>query len=182
MSDDFRDGIVNLNTRQFSRVVELLIKVIYNQVDSDCLSYDLVGDGHRVEVKSSRVLKSNKLALTTETLYDLIINNSNKNRLISQKDIDRYDFDCNIQQIKIDCFDILYYVLFFYDVIEVFTIPKDKIISDRNIKYSEKQHRGNLGEGQFHINNATYMYHKEKYYEGFFTYETLKERLLDQKK
>ena len=29
MSDDFRDGIINLNTRQFGRVVELLVKAIH---------------------------------------------------------------------------------------------------------------------------------------------------------
>lgn len=133
MSDDFKDGIINLNTRQFGRVVELLIKVIYQQSDSNCLSYDLVEGNYRVEVKASRVLKSNKLKISTETLYDLIINNSNRNRLIAQSDVEIYDFDCNIQQIKITCFDFLYYALFFSDVIEIFKIDNAQISKDKSI-------------------------------------------------
>ena len=177
MSDDFRDGIINLNTRQFGRVVELLIKVIYQQSDSNCLSYDLVEGDDRVEVKASRVLKSNKLELSEETLYDLIINNSNRNRLISQSDARNYNFDCNIQQIKITCFDFLYYALFFSDIIEIFKIENSQITKDKSIQYSNKQHRGNEGEGQFHINNNTYNHHKENYFEVVFTYEEIKNLL-----
>ena len=32
-----------------------------------------------------------------------------------------------------------------------------------NIQYSDKQHRGNTGEGQFHLKNSNIQYHINKY-------------------
>lgn len=89
-------------------------------------------------------------------------------------DVSNYDFDCNIQQVKITCFDCLYYVLFFFDLIAVFKILPDQIINDTNIAYSDKQHRGNAGEGQFHINDKTYDHHKNNYFERSFSYQEMK--------
>lgn len=40
--------------------------------------------------------------------------------------------------------------------------------------YSDKQHRGNVGEGQFHINNKNISEH-EKYLDKKVTYEELYE-------
>ena len=41
--------------------------------------------------------------------------------------------------------------------------------------YSDKQHRGNKGEGQFHINNDNIKYHRENNLERKLTYEELYE-------
>lgn len=179
MSDEFRDGIFNLNTRQFGRVVELIVAFIYKYRDSDDTAFDLIDNGHRIEVKGSRVLKDNKIDLTISELYYLITQNSNRNRLIEQIDATNVEFDCNIQQIKIDCFDYLYYCLFFSDTIEIFKIASKSIPTDKNIGFSDKQHRGNVGEGQFHITQANYAYHKSKYFNSSLTYEELKMRLLE---
>ena len=75
----------------------------------------------------------------------------------------------------------MYYVLFFSDIIEFFMINSDKIIEDKAIGYSDKQHRGNEGEGQFHINEKNYLHHKEHYFIQQMNYEELKERLLKAK-
>ena len=32
-----------------------------------------------------------------ENLYELIINNSNKNRLLKEEDVSNYNFDCKLQ-------------------------------------------------------------------------------------
>ena len=57
MSDDFRDGIINLYTRQFGTVVEILIKFLYSYQDSLDLSFDLIDCKNKIEVKGSRVFK-----------------------------------------------------------------------------------------------------------------------------
>ena len=181
MNDDLMDGIMALNTRQFGTVIELMVKIIYKMKDSDDLSFDLSYQGDKIEVKGSRVYKKNKLELNETNLYDVIISNNNKKRLIKQKEIDRMIFDCNIQQIKNQYFDYLYYVLFFSDIIEFFRITPDKIIKDQAIGYSDKQHRGNKGEGQFHINQKNYAHHKKNYFIGQMDYEELKEKLLKAK-
>ncbi len=180
MPDDLRDGIIGLNTRQFGRVIELIIGFIYRQRDSKELSFDLKDGETKIEVKGSRVLKSNKLSLTKDNLYELIVSNSNRNRLLRQADCTRYAFDCNIQQIKIAYFDTLYYVLVFYDVLEIFRIEASSIRKDPDLNYSDKQHSGNVGEGQFHINNRNYDHHKSKYFIKSLSYETLKNKLLRQ--
>lgn len=48
----------------------------------------------------------------------------------------------------------------------------------RNINYSNKQHFGNTGEGQFHLNNATYDYHLKNFFEASLTYNHLLKLLL----
>ena len=181
MGNDLMDGIMALNTRQFGTVIELMIKIIYQMKDSNDLSFDLSYQGCKIEVKGSRVYKKNKLKLNEANLYDVIVSNNNKNRLIKQKDAKKIIFDCNIQQIKTQYFDYLYYVLFFSDIIEFFMINSDKIIEDKAIGYSNKQHRGNEGEGQFHINEKNYLHHKEHYFIQQMNYKELKGRLLKAK-
>ena len=41
--------------------------------------------------------------------------------------------------------------------------------------YSNKQHRGNEGEGQFHLNQDNLTFHREKYLQKTMTYEELYE-------
>ena len=127
----------------------------------------------RLKIKASKVLRQQKLDMNIDNFYNIIINNSNRDRLLSQKEIMGNEFDCNIQQVKTKLFDYLIYLLFFKDVIEIFQISKRSILRDKNIMYSDKQHRGNVGEGQFHINNRTYKHHKNKYFIDAITYEDL---------
>ena len=180
MDDHFRDGIINLHTRQFGKVVELIVQLLRDYQDSNQLDFDLFdpNTSKNIEVKSSRVFKENKLKLDLENLYDLIIHNSNRNRLLKQNQAIDVKFDCNIQQIKTELFDSMYYLLFFYDIIEIFKIDSSQIKADKNLNYSDKQHRGNKGEGQFHINQNHYQYHKNNYFLQSVTYEKIKELLL----
>jgi hypothetical protein len=57
------------------------------------------------------------------------------------------------------------------DGVEIFRIDADSISAD--IYYSDKQHAGNEGEGQFHLNNQTYAFHKENYFIETLTYNNL---------
>lgn len=186
MSDSFRDGIMSLHTRQFGKVAELFIKLLRGYKGGKTLAHDLYdhGSDESIEVKSARVYREQKLALTLPNLYRTLIKNTNEHRLLKQSQTSdaTIKFDCNIQQIKTDCFDRMYYLLFFYDVIELFEISSEQITSDANLNYSDKQHRGNIGEGQFHVTQNNYAYHKSKYFVQTLTYDKIKELLLKQRK
>lgn len=180
MSNEFKQGLLRLHTRQFGSVVETVVKLLADYQSSGQLDFDLIDaeSGKRIEVKSSRVQKKSRLPKDDPgKIYDFIMDNSSRRRFLRQDQAAKVDFDCNIQQVKTDLFDVMYYLLFFYDVIEVFQIEKGEILSDTNLNYSNKQHRGNEGEGQFHINTKNYQYHKDSYYQGSITYEDLIEVL-----
>ena len=82
-----------------------------------------------------------------------------------------YDFDCNIQQVKRLEFDVLYYGLFFADRIAIFKMHSNEILSC--FGYSDKQHKGNEGEGQFHLNRSSIDYHMQNHFVQWLTYEEL---------
>jgi len=184
VEDSFRNGIINLNTRRFGTVVELIVQLLKDYQESNQLDFDLFDPktNQRIEVKSSRVFKKQTLNFTLDNLHDLIVNNSNRNRLLSQHQTILEKFDCNIQQVKIELFDTLYYLLFFYDVIEIFRIESNQIKSDTKLNYSDKQHKGNEGEGQFHVTQKSYQHHKENYFIQSATYEEIRDMLLDRAK
>ena len=180
MENLFRDGIINLNTRQFGTVVELIVTLLRDYQESNKLDFDLFDPqtGKNIEVKSSRVYRKQYLKFDLDNLYELIINHSNRNRLLRQEQATSEKFDCNIQQIKINLFDTLYYLLFFFDVIEIFKIRRGQIRQDVNLNYSDKQHRGNEGEGQFHVTQKNYEYHRANYFVQSVTYDEIKAMLL----
>ena len=140
-SEKFKDGIIDMHTRQFGTVAEIIIMILKGCIGSKKLEFDLVDiDSKKVEVKASKVFKKQKLDMNIENFYDIIISNSNRDRLIKQKNIKKFEFDCNIQQVKVKLFDTMIYLLFFNDVIEIFEITKKQILKDKKINYSNKQH------------------------------------------
>jgi len=169
--DVFRDNIFSENSSRFGKIAEVMIKKLYNFQHSENNYYDLSDNNKKIEVKFGRALKKNKETIDEDNILDQL-NNPIKNRMVSSENIqDR--FDVNIQQVKTSEFDELYYGVFFEDRIEIFKINNDEIKNDEEIKYSDKQHKGNVGEGQFHINNTTYPHHKEKYFQKSLTYDEL---------
>jgi hypothetical protein len=124
-----------------------------------------------VEVKFSTVRKKSDRAITEAAVLGCIQDELAANRQVNFSEWDRFDFDCNIQQIKRDQFEILYYGLFFHDVVLIFRIESDQI--GGKIYYSDKQHKGNEGEGQFHVNTKTLPIHIENYLYKKITYVEL---------
>ena len=171
---EFRDGIFSLNTRRFGKIAELMIQKIYNLNTPDSLAYDLLTcDNKKVEVKFSTVLRSCDKKITLDNMLEQVISSNLDNRMLTYEKTKSISFDCNIQQIKPKEFDILYYGCFFEDKIMICQISSSNIILDDKIMYSAHQHRGNVGEGQFHINNKTINNHLEKYLIKWLTYEEL---------
>lgn len=169
----FRDGIFSLYTRRFGTVAELMIASLYNldeSLDQFHDRYDNVNK-QKVEIKFSTVRKSNTGSITSKNVIQSCIDANIQNREFNSTDIHTCNFDCNIQQIKTSEFDILYYGLFFADKIAIFSMTSDEV---KNCKgYSDKQHKGNIGEGQFHLNRDSIDYHLKNNIKQWLSYEEL---------
>lgn len=172
--EEFRDGIFSLNTRRFGTLAELMIKKIYEFNNSHNLAYDLLAkDKQKIEVKFSRVLKKCSSTIIESNLVNQVISSKLTNRMLTFEKAMLNLFDCNIQQVKTKEFSILYYGCFFEDKILIFKIHPEQIIQDKDIFYSNHQHRGNTGEGQFHVNTKTISHHLDKYLVCSLSYEDL---------
>lgn len=167
--EQFKNGIFALHTRRFGKIAELMIQKIYQMLNSDNLAYDAISSKkEKIEIKFSRALnKENQESITFNNVIEQCYNANLLNRQINSYD-SNFLFDCNIQQIKPKEFDILYFGIFFNDIIQIFQISSEEILSLPG--YSNHQHRGNVGEGQFHINNSNIEYFKNNYLIKTLTY------------
>lgn len=175
---EFREGIFSLRTRRFGAVAEYMIKALISVDMSHNLAYDLTdSEMNRIEVKFSTVMKKNKSTITEQNVIQQILDSTVEHRIMDSHDIFTSKFDCNIQQVKTAEFDVLYYGLFFQDRIAIFKVDSHEVFSLPN--YSNKQHRGNEGEGQFHLNEKTIRYHLDNQLYRWVSYEELYELLLE---
>lgn len=172
---EFRDGIFALRTRRFGTVAELMIRKLINASKGLNQFHDLYdeAEGKRIEVKFSTVMKANKTTINENNLIEQCIKATVANRAMRSDEIHLYNFDCNIQQIKRVEFDILYYGLFFADRIAIFKMNSAEVLNCYG--YSDFQHKGNKGEGQFHLNPQSIDYHFKNHFLQWLTYEELYE-------
>lgn len=159
----FRSGIFRLNTRRFGKVAELMIKELEKFNEGSKLAYDLHDHNAdvRIEVKFSRALKAAKDTISPKSILTEISSAGDDTRLIRYSKWKHAEFDCNIQQVKKKEFDILFYGVFFLDRVVIFKVSSSRI--NKEISYCDKQHRGNVGEGQFHLNQSTFQYHLDRF-------------------
>lgn len=170
---EFRDGIFALRTRRFGTVAELMIEALYNFSKSQNQfhdRYDQIGN-QRIEIKFSTVMKANESVINQKNVVEQCKNTNVANRALNSTEMYDCNFDCNIQQVKRLEFDILYYGLFFADRIAIFKMNSKNILTC--LGYSDKQHKGNEGEGQFHLNQASIKYHMDNNFVQWLTYEEL---------
>ena len=170
---EFRDGIFALRTRRFGDVAELMIEALYHFGKSHNQFHDRFDEtlNKRVEVKFSTVMKANDSVITFSNVIEQCNKANLENRALSSEEMFDYSFDCNIQQVKKIEFEIIYYGLFFSDKIAIFKMNSSDI--PKCLNYSDKQHKNNIGEGQFHLNNATVQYHFDNHFVRWLTYEEL---------
>ena len=64
----------------------------------------------------------------------------------------RTPFDMNFQQIKPACCDVFVWLAAWRDVVKYWVIPSNEV--ENHPDYSRGQHRGNVGEGQLHLNQS----------------------------
>jgi hypothetical protein len=89
----------------------------------------------RIEVKASRAVDFE----SDEPLYIKALSSDSKR-----------PFDMNFQQIKPACCDVFVWLAAWRDVIKYWVIPSCEV--EKSEHYSKGQHRGNVGEGQLHLN------------------------------
>ncbi len=168
-----RDGIFALYTRRFGTVSEFMVKRLIQCGKGQNIFHDLYDDAakHRIEVKFSVVRKQAEMPISEATVLQSIDEATSVKRMVAFAEWNKTAFDCNIQQVKRAEFDVLYYGLFFSDLVKIFRIDSSEI--GTQIYYSDKQHKGNVGEGQFHINRGTLRIHLDKYLYATLTYDEL---------
>ena len=176
-AEEIRDGIYSLNTRRFGTVAEVMIKRLVGLGKNRNLFHDLYDDvkKRRVEVKFSVVRKKSDTPINENTVLQCIEEAVSEHRMVEFDKWKQFEFDCNIQQIKRTEFEVLYYGLFFSDCVLIFRINNDQI--GAQIYYSDRQHKGNVGEGQFHVNQKTLQIHLDNYLYKKLTYQDLYEVL-----
>lgn len=160
----FRDNLFAMNTRRFGTVMEMVVKNLTDTNFSDNIHYDLkVGTGinpnTKIEVKFSRAERKHTRKVTDYNVLDVIQLEGLSLRMFPYGDWKHTQFDCNIQQVKKNEFDVLFYGVLFADRVVIFMATPEQI--NENMNYSNRQHKGNEGEGQFHINQKTLQYHMD---------------------
>lgn len=170
---EFRDGIFALRTRRFGTVAELMIEALYDFEHPQNQFHDRFDKtkNQRIEVKFSTVMKANEATITKYNVIDQCKKANLSNRVLDSTKMYDYDFDCNIQQVKPLEFEVLFYGMFFADRIAIFKINSEEIPSC--LKYSNKQHKGNEGEGQFHLDRSSIDYHMDNHFVRWLTYQEL---------
>lgn len=168
----FKRGIFSLPFRRFGAFTQIMIKKLYDYDSPINNFHDLYNTelDQRVEVKFCVVRKKWDSPIDENNVIQAVMEANQGKRVLEYRDRNNFKFDCNMNQVKTAEFEILYYGLFFYDLISIFKIKSSEIGS--NIAYSDKQHKGNVGEGQFHINNRTIDFHNP-YFEQNISYEKL---------
>jgi len=150
-----------------------MIEALYNFTKSRNQFHDRYDEvGHqKIEIKFSTVMKANESIINRSNCIDQCKKANLGNRALKSTDMYNYEFDCNIQQVKRLEFDVLYYGLFFADRIVIFKMHSNEILSC--FGYSDRQHKGNEGEGQFHLNQGSIDYHMQHHFVQWLTYEEL---------
>jgi hypothetical protein len=173
----FRDGIFAMRTRRFGNIGEILVKRIAGAAKGHSKYHDLFDEaaGRRIEVKVSCVQRAHDEPVTEANVIDAILSGATVNRAVAFEERVRVPYDCNIQQVKPAEFDLLYYGLFFYDRVSIFHVHSNEVPALPG--YSDKQHKGNVGEGQFHISNKNVEQHIGGRLLRHMTYEELYELL-----
>ena len=174
-----RDAILNFKSAHFGifneKFVELFLRYYGLIVESpDDSSYDRKIDKSKDEIKGARAYEK----LPTMDFIDesIIYETAIKYGIHELAPFDKRDesnFDCNIQQIKPELFEDLYYSLYFWDKVLIFKVSRDQMLEDKVLGYNDKQHRGNEGEGQFHIKKDKIEHHLKNYLLGELTYKEL---------
>ena len=128
---DLRDGIFNLNTRRFGKVAEYIIAKLFDyRVVEGTTNYDLTNDDNKkIEVKFSRAqIKEDEMNM--DNCLEICLENANPTeRQISYREVEQSNvvFNCNIEQIKANEFDELYFGVFFEEQIAIFSMTQQEV-------------------------------------------------------
>ena len=176
--ETLRLGIFALRTRRFGSVAECMVERLRKCGKARSQYYNLLDDltGERIEVKFSTVQQKARHTVTLETVLKCIEDAISEREPVPFSRWQQYRFDCNIQQVKPREFEVLFYGLFFADGVRIFRITRADVrtrAAGGDIGYSDKQHKGNVGEGQFHITEKNLQLHLDRYFYKALSYDEL---------
>lgn len=167
---DFQRGIFALGTN-FGELAQLMIQKLEGFTPASGKYYDLLdAEGNKIEVKFSRAKKKLK-PLKDSNLIDYCLSSTVDSRAMLESEATTVSFDCNIQQLKPNEFDILYYVK---DSIVIFRATSEEVV---NMPGYSIQHKGG-SEYQFHINKSNFQTHMREE-TGYFHIRITYQQLLD---
>jgi len=172
-------SIIGMGPKNIGGFLEKILLRFYNidEFGNTNSENDGIHQTEKIEIKSSRALHQEKTKMKTG--FDFLKNYNR--RLLSINELTNLSFDCNMQQVKPEYFDKIYYGILTENGFLVFKMNKMVLLSDKNISYSDKQHRGNFGEGQFHVKKSNIKYHMLHYYEGCISWYNIIKILKDLK-
>lgn len=168
--EDFKSGLIELDPIHFGKIGEFLCRKLFNMCNANVNNYDGVLDNLRIECKFSRAIKKRTEKMTMDNVIEYCLGSTGENKLVESTSTNE-KYDCNIQQVKPTEFDQLYYGIIFKDKIQIFKVTSEQVVTIPG--YSDKQHRGNIGEGQFHITNGNIDYHRNNYFVRELSFEDL---------
>jgi hypothetical protein len=173
-----QQGVFKMNTRRFGTLAEIMVKRMTGNEKARSIFHDLYDPAteHRVEVKFSTVRKRSQHKVTVETLFDALAEDLFDSRDVNFASWQSSDFDSKIQQVKCAEFETLYYGLFFADTVLIFRARTHDVSAMPH--YSGRQHKGNVGEGQFPLNPYTLDYHLQHHLHAQLSYADLVELLM----
>ena len=165
--NNFKLTFFDLPSREFGEtyVEPILRNKLGDLKNNDGNKYDAVRDGKRVEYKAVRVVftpNSKK-----DTLFDSVMSHAYmSSRIGTIKDIEDGKIVANCQNIKIDEFDILVYVLVDDDGFHIFeiTVENFKTFTEKKNLPNWCSNHGSKEKGkngQFHIKSTNVKWHKE---------------------
>ena len=163
--EQFRDGIFRSASRTYGeQYIEPILRKYYGWEESNEGANDAVGnDGQLIEIKASKVLLSTEKKENISLVERIISENHNDviNRLVSFDD--RYDSEyyANMQNVKRDHFDELYYVMLFEDCLKIFVSKKDNISTIPNWYDKHGRYDAPGKSGQFAIKKTNIAWHIE---------------------
>jgi len=174
--DAMISNIVAMSPKKIGTFLEDILQYHFNIEDNGNVNSENDGkkDGKNIEIKCSRVIYDN--IGEHEDKYEYLIN-SKKTLLSIDKLLTDKKYDCNMQQVKPGYFDEIYYTILTQEGFIVFKMTSDQVLTDKNITYSDKQHRGNTGEGQFHLKKSNIEYHINTYMIDTISWKTVIEVL-----
>jgi hypothetical protein len=156
LEDTLRNNIIHADSKTFGSMVEIIVGSIKKLMQADNNSHDRFCPemNQRIEVKAIRAFSKSRNKDTN--IAEWMLQENPIKKLVTDNDKQKEKWEGGICQIKTDCFDILFYAVFFHDKAYVFSINPKNLLA--YAKYSKKQHRGGQ-MGQFHITNKTLEYH-----------------------
>lgn len=154
-----KNNLLNMNTRVFSNAMKTLFVAYYGKRTG------------KTRISFSRATKKYNNKIEAKNLLNILSCKNNKEYLINSFDANTENFLCNIQQLHITDFDIIYFSICFNDVMYVFRMNQNDI---SNCEYvSNSQHKDNVSEKQILINNKNFKYFCDNYLFDKISYETL---------